>query len=365
MNARKKSAILIRGGPGTGKTVIAIQLMADAIRNQFTAVHTTGGHAFRTNLMAQFKGADKLIAWNMNMRKVPTEEIDLLLVDEAHRIRKTSDMRWTPASERNKRSQVEELLNASKVTVFFLDENQSVRPDEIGESQLIRDETKALGIKLFEYDLYAQFRCGNCYDYLVWIDYILGFDNIKPTFWSDQYSFKIADTPEDLEMVISNARQQNESGRIVAGFCWPWSNPSEDGSLINDVKIGDWCSPWNAKPSSKKVYKPENHPYTLWANTPTGETQIGCIYSAQGFEFDRVGVIWGPDLVWRKDRWVVQREHSFDSPVKAKNADTLKLLRNAYRVLLTRGVKETYLLCLDDETRDHLIQEFRILREGK
>jgi len=361
IGARKKTAVLIRGGPGTGKTVIAIQLMADAIRNQFTAVHTTGGHAFRTNLQAQFKGADKLFAWNMNMRKVPTEEIDLLLVDEAHRIRKTSDMRWTPASDRNKRSQVEELLNAAKVTVFLLDENQSVRPDEIGESQLIRDETKALGINLFEYDLHAQFRCGNCYDYITWIDYVLGFENIRPQFWSDQYSFRIVDVPQEIESIISDAKRLNESGRIVAGFCWPWSDPAPDGSLVHDVKIGDWSHPWNAKPSSKKIYKPDNHPYTLWANSPAGEEQIGCIYSAQGFEFDRVGVIWGSDLVWRKDRWVVQREFSFDSPVKAKNANTLQLLRNAYRVLLTRGTSETRLLCIDDETCEHLCNEFNAL----
>jgi uncharacterized protein len=365
MGNRKKTAILVRGGPGTGKTVIAIQLMADAIRNQYTAVHTTGGHAFRTNLMAQFKGADKLFAWNMNMRHVPTEEIDLLLVDEAHRIRKTSDLRWTPASQRNKQSQVEELLKAAKVTVFLLDENQFVRPDEIGSSQLIRDETNALGINLFEYDLHAQFRCGNCYDYITWIDNILGFSNVHPQYWSDQYSFKIVDMPQEIEKIISDAKSHNEIGRIVAGFCWRWSDPLPDGSLVDDVKIGDWSHPWNAKPSSKKAYKPENHPYTLWANTSAGETQIGCIYSVQGFEFDRVGVIWGQDLVWRKDHWVVQREHSFDSPVKSKIADTLQLIRNAYRVLLTRGIKETRLLCLDNETREHLEQKLEQLKNSR
>jgi len=362
-NNRKRSAILVRGGPGTGKTVIATQLLADAIRNQYTAVHTTGGHAFTTSLRAQFKGADILFAWNLNFRKAPTEGIDLLLVDEAHRLRKTSDTRFTPASQRNKHSQMEELLNAAKVTVFFLDENQYVRPDEIGCSQLIRDVTKSFGINLFEYDLHAQFRCGNCFDYLTWIDYLLGFDTIRPKYWADQYAFKIVDTPQEIENIISDARKFNEAGRIVAGFCWRWSDPLPDGSLVNDVKIGDWSHPWNAKPSSKKVYKPENHPYTLWANTEIGETQIGCIYSAQGFEFDRVGVIWGQDLVWRRNRWVAQREKSFDSPVKAKTVDTLQLLRNAYRVLLTRGTKETLLLCLDDETRNHIAEEINRLTE--
>jgi DUF2075 family protein len=93
-----------------------------------------------------------------------------------------------------------------------------------------------------------------------------------------------------------------------------------------------------------------------------GENQIGCIYSAQGFEFDRVGVIWGLDLVWRKDHWIAQREHSFDSKVKPKTANTLQLLRNAYRILLTRGTNETRLICLDDETREHLRNEFEKLR---
>jgi hypothetical protein len=95
------------------------------------------------------------------------------------------------------------------------------------------------------------------------------------------------------------------------------------------------------------------------------ENQIGCIYSAQGFEFDRVGVIWGPDLVWRKDKWISQPDNSFDSPVKSKKVDTLRLVRNAYRVLLTRGIKETQLLCLDDETREHIRHDFEFLTESK
>ena len=360
-----RSAILVRGGPGTGKTVIATQLLADAIRNGYTAIHSTGGKAFTTNLRAQFKGADALFAWNLNLRNAPTEGVDLLLVDEAHRIRYTSDTRWTPVSERNKSSQIEELLNAAKVTVFFLDENQYVRPDEIGCTDLIRSTTKQLGIHLFEYDLNAQFRCGGCLDYLLWIENILGFNSFRTSNWMDQYSFKIVDTPHELEKIIPDARKQNETARIIAGFCWKWSNPLPDGSLVDDVKIGDWSHPWNAKPLEKKAYKPETHPYTIWANTPKGENEIGCIYSAQGFEFDRVGVIWGPDLVWRKDKWVAQPEKSFDSPVKSKKADTLRLVRNAYRVLLTRGIKETQLLCLDDETRDHIRHDIEILSSSK
>jgi hypothetical protein len=140
------------------------------------------------------------------------------------------------------------------------------------------------------------------------------------------------------------ARTGGERARLVAGFCWPWSKPGPGGTLIPDVQIGAWARPWNRQEDPKKRYKPENNPYTLWADTAEGGGQIDCIYSAQGFEFDRVGVIWGPDLVRRGDKWIAKKLASIARPVKAKNADNLRLVRNAYRVLLTRGMKEMCLL---------------------
>ncbi len=121
--------------------------------------------------------------------------------------------------------------------------------------------------------------------------------------------------------------------------------------------IGDWRRPWNRKVQKNKAYKPNRHPYTLWATTAEGLGQVGCIYSAQGFEFDRVGVIWGPDLVWRGDRWVGDKKKSKDGGLKgATGDDVTRLLRHAYRVLLTRGMKKTMVLCLDEETRRHVIE---------
>ena len=143
---------------------------------------------------------------------------------------------------------------------------------------------------------------------------------------------------------------------MVAGFCWKWSAPLKDGTLVSDVVIDDWTRPWNRKPLNKQ-YKPEEHPYTKWATTTDGEEQVGCIYSAQGFEFDRVGVIWGPDLVWRDGQWVGQKKQSKDPGLRMANGDEVtRLLRNAYRVLLTRGMKGTKVLCLDQETREHLVK---------
>jgi len=348
------SAVLVRGAPGTGKSVIAVQLLADALKAGFSAAHSTGGKAFTTTLRSQFKGAHHVFIWNMSVRNAPYKGLDLLLVDEAHRVRESSDTRYTPKGQRNRKPQVDELLDAAKVTAFFLDENQFVRPDEEGESHLIREATGRKRITLKEYDLATQFRCAGCLEYLEWVDWLLGFRRAPPGAWRDRYRFDVAGSPEDLDLLVDDATGSAESARIVAGFCWKWSDPLPGGVLANDVVVGEWSRPWNRKRDPKKQYKPENDPYTLWATTEAGREEIGCIYSAQGFEFDRVGVIWGSDLVWRTDRWVAQARFSFDTPVK-RSSRMLDLVRNAYRVLLTRGMRQTSVLCLDEETRQRIV----------
>lgn len=355
LKRRGRSAILVRGGPGTGKSVIAVQLLADALRLGLRAAHVTGGKAFTTGLRASFKGADRLFQWNMNMRNAPLQGLDLLVVDEAHRVRETSDIRWTPADERGRKSQTEELLDAAKIVVLLLDENQFVRLDEIGRTAVFVETAARLKVPLRQYDLNTQFRCGGCSEYVNWVDRMLGFQAPDATDWGDRYRFGLVDRPEDLDAMMARTRAEGGRARLVAGFCWKWSEVRPDGSLEPDVQIGPWQRPWNAKvPKGKAEPRPDKHPYTLWAETDVGEGQVGCIYSAQGFEFDAVGVIWGKDLVWRTDRWVAQPGESQDRPVKASGAAMPGLVRNAYRVLMTRGIRETRVLCLDPETREHL-----------
>jgi len=347
-----RSVIVIRGAPGTGKTVIAVQLLAASLKMGWKAAHSTGGKAFTTVLRSKFRGAQDLFLWNMNLRKAPPQGLDLLLVDEAHRVRETSDQRFTPKAERNQRSQAEELINAAKVTVFLLDENQFVRPDEVGRSALFLQEAKMKGARLKQFDLAAQFRCGGCAEYIGWVDWLLGFSAEKPDPWHDRYRVELVDTPVALERLIPESRVAGESARLVAGFCWRWSEPTDSGDLVPDVTVGDWRRPWNRK-AGNKPYKPAEHPYTRWAETEEGESQIGVIYSTQGFEFGRIGVIWGRDLVWREGQWIAQPKESKDRPVKS-SPDMLRLVRNAYRVLLTRGLRGARLLVLDQETRRYV-----------
>jgi hypothetical protein len=189
---------------------------------------------------------------------------------------------------------------------------------------------------------------------------LLGFRSEVPEDFRSYYRFEVASDPYDLETVLQLA--PDGSARLVGGFCWPWTDPADDGTLTNDVVIGDWRRPWNRKEAKNRTYPPARHPYTLWATTSEGLGQVGCIYSAQGFEFDRVGVIWGPDLVWRSGKWVGQRGKSKDRGARLAHGDDFtRLVRHAYRVLLTRGIAGTRVLCLDPETREQIIRCMKVV----
>jgi len=137
---------------------------------------------------------------------------------------------------------------------------------------------------------------------------------------------------------------------MMAGFCWPWSDPNADGTLIDDVTIGDFRRPWNAKPDARKL-APGIPPAQFWATDPGGEHQVGCIYTAQGFEFAHAGRHLGPDLVIRNGTWVGQPSTSRDHVVKTRSgARFTDVVKNAYRVLLTRGMLGSTICILDAET---------------
>jgi len=142
---------------------------------------------------------------------------------------------------------------------------------------------------------------------------------------------------------------------MAAGFCWPWSDPRPDGSLVPDIVIGDWSRPWNLRGDRAVGGAP---PSALWATDPAGFGQVGCVYTAQGFEYDWNGVIVGPDLVWRDGRWAAVRDANKDPNLRSRTAVTdhefERLVRNVYKVLLTRGMIGTIIYSADPETRELL-----------
>jgi DUF2075 family protein/SOS-response transcriptional repressor LexA len=281
------------------------------------------------------------------------ELVDIMIADEAHRIRMSSNSRFTPRQKRTTAAQIDELLCASRLSVFLIDDAQVVRPNEIGSVQYIKEAADNRKIPIEEYSLEAQFRCGGSDGFVNWIDNSLEIRRTANIIWegSEGFEFKIIDSPRYLETAIREKAHSGHSARLVAGFCWKWSKPLPDGTLANDVVIGDFKRPWDAKPGSKRLAR-GIPPAELWAYDPGGLDQIGCVYTAQGFEFDYVGVIFGKDLVYRFDEggWKGVKQESADSVVKRSKEGFLELVKNTYRVLLSRGLKGCYVHFLDKET---------------
>lgn len=353
---RKKTVVLVHGGPGTGKSVIALHLLGQLSGEGFNVMHLTGSKAFTENMrkLVGSKSSAQFGYFNLNKKgDIPPNQLDVVVLDEAHRIRINSKDRFMKQDSWSGLPQIEELIQIARVSAFFIDDRQIVRPGEVGSATLIRETAAKLGANLIEYELDAQFRCNGSDGFVNWIDNTLGIRRTANVLWGkqDPYDFRIIDTVEELEHLI-RAKSADSSARLVAGFCWPWSEPQTDGTLFKDVCIGDWAMPWNAKPDAGKLAAgiPKSH---FWASHPGGVNQVGCVYTAQGFEFDYVGIIVGKDLRydWGSNDWTGHPHESYDIVVKRGKDAFLNLVKNTYRVLFTRGIKGCYVHFMDDDTR--------------
>jgi hypothetical protein len=359
--ADTKSIVVVTGGPGTGKSVIALSLLGELARQGRTVLHATGSQSFTKTLRkVAGKGSTRVQAMFKYFNSFMDAErngLDVLILDEAHRIRETSANRYTKASSRTGRPQLDELIAAARVPVFLLDENQVVRPGELGTVDEIESFAARLGLKIHRISLDDQFRCGGSESYLRWVQRLLGLIPGGPVEWDGDANFAldVVRSPQEMESRLSLEADKGFTARMTAGFCWPWSEPEKDGRLVPDVVVDDWQRPWNVKGERAVGGAP---PSALWATDPAGFGQVGCIYTAQGFEYDWNGVILGPDLVWRGDRWVATRSASkdpaFRSTSKVSDEEFDRLVRNVYKVLMTRGMIGTLLYSTDVETNDFL-----------
>ncbi|MFF5262973.1 DNA/RNA helicase domain-containing protein [Actinomadura viridis] len=359
-----KTVVVISGGPGSGKSVIALSLLGELSRQNYSVLHATGSKSF-TQTMRRYvaKGSPKtkaMFKYFNNFMDADKNGLDVLICDEAHRIREVSANRFTPARLRTGRPQVEELIDAARVPVFLLDEHQVVRPGEMGTLGRIREHAEAKGLTVREVSLDEQFRCGGSRKYEEWVLRLLGLDGGGPEPWTgdDRFEVTMADSPYDLEALLRSRVKEDYSARMTAGFCWPWSDPRKDSqggySLVADVVIGEWARPWNVKGDRAVGDAP---PSELWATHEGGFDQVGCVYTAQGFEYDWNGVILGPDLVYRDGGLTTVRAASKDPALKPRGVtdeEADRLIRNTYKVLLTRGMAGTTIYSVDAETQAFL-----------
>lgn len=349
--SNEKSVIIVKGGPGTGKSVIALEVMGELLRKNKKVFHATGSSAFTKTLRKLIgkdrKTAEKFFKFFYAFTNEPDNGIDVLICDEAHRLRRHSNDWGVPAMYKSKKPQIDDLIRPSKLSVFFIDEHQVVRPNEIGSVQLIRESAKKFGVKdseIFEFELKTQFRCSGSDSYLQWLENTLDIRESETDLLSrnTMMEFIIFKSPNELYNAIKEKNEEKANcARIVAGFCWPWSEPNTDGSLVNDVKIGDFGMPWENK---KEFWK--------WATDESGMEQVGTVYTSQGFEFDYTGIIFGKDLIYNsiKNEWEAHPENSYDKAAKNGNERFVEHLKNVYRVLMSRAHKGCYVYFMDKDT---------------
>jgi len=369
----ENSVIIVKGGPGTGKTVIALHILAEIAGNKKKKYNTFFSSRSKPLLEAIKYKLDrgdnsKLLLQNLNSfipSRVNESEIDVLIVDEAHRIGESSNHRFTKISDRTEMPQVDQLIRCAKTAIFFIDDKQIIRGAEVGSAKLIKESAKKYKRNIEVVELKSQFRCNGSDNYLDWLEYVLGHSEEKRLLKKeDNFDFQILESPEKLYDIIKTKNsEKGKSARIVAGYCWNWSTSlNENGELEKDVKIGNFEMPWETHGNIKP---PEGYvKWYEWAYKPEGIKQVGCIYTAQGFEFDYIGVIIGPDLKYDNENDCLIGDISGTSdPMlrRGKGKERFdEYVKNIYRVLMSRGMKGCYVYFVDKEVEEYFKKNMNI-----
>jgi len=352
---RKKRTIIIQGGPGTGKSVLAINLLMEYINQSLNVSYVTKNSAprqaflnllTRGNAMRQTE-IQQLFRSPFGLSNCDENGYDCLIVDEAHRLVKKMYGDWSGEN------QVKECINASLLSIFLLDEDQAVTTKDIGSIKEIQYWCKELGSRLIitdETKLVSQFRCNGSDAYIQFIDDLL--QRLPETVHVDlselNFDFKVFDDPNEMREALRDKNQINNKSRMVAGYCYDWNVKHRRGDW--DIMLGDnFKAKWNLE--NDKV----------WAINPSSFEEVGCIHTAQGLEFDYVGVFIGKDLIYNpttrrieSNKEAISKDDKSSGIRSAKQEKAHQLILNTYKTLLTRGQKGCYIYCEDPELRKYI-----------
>ena len=356
-DATEKTTIIVNGGPGTGKSVVAMNAFVSLLKKSLNLKFVAPNASFRTcmvDMLSKPKRHSKkrlgiLFSGSSSFVDAYPDEFDVLICDEAHRLKRKGAYMYRGES------QVEDIIKASKVNVFFIDDNQRIRPDDEGTVRKIIEAARKYGSRVRRIGLKAQFRCSGAEGFLNWVDYTLQIaDTANFDGWDQKaFEFKICDDPNLLYNDIKQKVSEGYKARLLAGFAWPWTaeRAGNSNAQVEDVDISeyDFKMPWNSRLNQ----------YT-WATDDEKQNQIGCVHTSQGLEFDYVGVIIGNDLRYHPETMQIYASFNdyYDSSGKkglSKQPDQLTgLIKNIYRILLSRGMKGCYMFCRDKNLQEYM-----------
>lgn len=351
----EKNVFIVEGGPGTGKSVLAINLLVELTKREMVAQYVSRNSAprevYKAKLTSTFSKTriDNMFSGSGSFHNLSQDTYDCLIVDEAHRLNEKSGL-FNHLGE----NQIKEIISSSKMSIFFVDENQKVTLKDIGDKDEITFWAKRAGANVTVMELESQFRCNGSDGYLSWLDNTL---QIRPTANETlngiDYDFQVFDDPAALHHTIKEKNAIKNKARLLAGYCWKWISGNEP--TLKDIQIGDYEATWNLKSHGQS-----------WIIQPESVNEVGCIHTSQGLEVDYVGVIIGRDLIVRDGNVItdVSKRASSDKSVhgwkalmkddpEAASARFDTIIKNTYRTLMTRGQKGCYIYCTDKETADY------------
>jgi len=346
----KKRILIVEGGPGTGKSVVAINLLVDIMRDDMNSCYVTKNTAPREVFFKKLKGGQFKVGWIKNIFKgsgtfieADENDYDAIIVDEAHRI--TEKTGFFKKGD----NQIKEIINAGKFTVFFIDKHQRISIEDYGSISKIRRFADEFGAEVKQIKLASQFRCNGSDGYLSWLDNVLEIEDTANYDGFDfDYDFRVVDSASELKDLIFDRNGDNNKSRLLAGYCWNWISDAKDDTDVHDIVIDDFSMSWNLGNSK------------TWAIDEDSINEVGCIHTSQGLEFDYVGVIIGEDLQFdgehivtdftqraKTDRSMfgIKKMYKENPEMALKLAD--EIIKNTYRTLMTRGMKGCYIYCED------------------
>jgi DUF2075 family protein len=352
-----KNVMVIRGGPGTGKSVLAVNLLGECLQKGLNALYVSKNsaprQAYKYKLTGDFKRSriDHLFQGSGSFCDSPPNACDVLIVDEAHRLNLKSGI-FSNKGE----NQIKEIINAGKNVIFLLDEDQKIAYKDIGSYEEITQWCNFHSVEFCEYELQSQFRCNGSNGYLAWLDSVLEIkETANETLDGINYDFRVFDNMSEMAEAIYAKNKINNRARIVAGYCWDWISKKDESKF--DFVIGDFRAKWNLTEDGG-----------TWIVKPDSVKEVGCIHTCQGLEVDYIGVIIGPDLIYRNEKIVtdLNKRSKGDVTVKGGLKRLIKeneeeglviadrIIKNTYRTLMTRGMKGCYVFCVDWELMNRL-----------
>ncbi len=357
-NENNKQVLIVEGGPGTGKSVVAVNLLVGITHLsklvQYVSKNAAPRAVYASKLTKSMTKTrfNHLFIGSGAFTDVAKNTFDALVVDEAHRLNEKSGL-YSNLGE----NQVKEIIDAAKFSVFFIDEDQRVTMKDIGNKMEIEKWAKAAGAKVHKMELASQFRCAGSDGYLAWLDNVLQIRETANTSVKElNYDFRVMSSPNELRDLIFQKNKENNKARLVAGYCWNWNSKSNRKALDIVIPEHDFAMQWNLSVDG-----------SLWIQMPNSVNQIGCIHTCQGLEVDYIGVIIGKDLIVRHGQVLVDptKRSKNDNSIKGyKSLFTLNpekakkmgrsIIKNTYRTLMTRGMKGCYVWCEDAETNEWL-----------